>query len=109
MSKTISAVERHFPKHLFIYTGSYSSDLERRQDELLGDGDLPFSFAAANSTGTGILAHYQLLTPGLIVSLFVAFFVLLPIILIAVQALSGIQSSVRLENRKAVGQEKKTQ
>lgn len=104
--QTLSELERTFPKHLFIYTGSSVSDFERRQDEL---DDIPFSFAAPNGTSTGILHNYQLLTPGLIVSLFVAFFVLLPIILITVNALSSIQSSVRLENPKTVSQDKKMQ
>ena len=99
-------MERTFPKSAFIYTGSSSVFLEKRQDEL---DSIPFSFAPANGTSTGILHNFQLLTPGLIVSLFVVFFVLLPIILTAVNALSSIQSSVRLENPKVVGQDKKMQ
>lgn len=99
-------MERTFPKSVFIYTGSSSTYLEKRQDAL---DSVPFSFVAANGTSTGILHNFQLLTPGLIVSLFVVFFVLLPIILMAVNALSSIQSSVRLENPKVTGQDKKMQ
>lgn len=47
----------------------------------------------------GILKRYQLLSPGLILSLFLAFFVLLPIVMVGIQALASIQSPVRLDGK----------
>lgn len=45
----------------------------------------------------GILKRYQLLTPGLILTLIVVFFVFVPIIVLGVNALAGIQSPIRAE------------
>ena len=97
-----------------IYTGSLSPSsyaaFSKRQEE--SPSDVPFAFAPSNSTSPddgGILARYQLLTPGLIVSLLIAFFVLLPAVLISVQALASIQSPVRLDAPRGVTQSKKNQ
>lgn len=57
------------------------------------------SKAAAAPTG-GVLKRYQLLTPGLIISLFVALFVLVPVVFMGISALSSIQSPVRSEAPK---------
>jgi hypothetical protein len=66
--------------------------------------------ASSNAPKTGILARYQLLTPGLIISLLVTFFVLLPIIFIGISALSSIQLPLRTEPPKAYNAlEKKNQ
>lgn len=112
-----------FPKHLIIFSGSPSSPFERRQsfedtisegDSLLHDTPLlyPTTFIQANGTlpEGGILKRYQLLTPGLITSLLVALFVLLPVVLFGVSALASIQSPLRTEAPKGFNaQEKKTQ
>jgi hypothetical protein len=45
----------------------------------------------------GILKRYQLLTPGLILTLIVVFFVFVPIIVFGVNVLAGIQSPLRAE------------
>lgn len=64
----------------------------------------------AAPTDGGILKRYQLLTPGLIISLLVAFFVLVPVVLMGVYALASIQSPVRLDAPKGFNAaEKKTQ
>ncbi|THH08029.1 hypothetical protein EW145_g2985 [Phellinidium pouzarii] len=103
LARAIREIESAFPNHFFLYTGSDMFD--KRQ--FTGDSiDLPFSFTAANSTG-GILQNYQLLTPGLIVSLLVSFFLLVPIIIFSVQALASIQSSVRLDAPRGLSQDKK--
>ncbi|OCB88324.1 hypothetical protein A7U60_g4526 [Sanghuangporus baumii] len=113
LTRTLEKIESTFPNHLMIYTGSLSSSssiLSKRQDESIPDR--PFAFAPSNSTTPddgGILARYQLLTPGLIVSLLIAFFVLLPVVLISVQALASIESPVRLDAPRGVTQSKKTQ
>jgi hypothetical protein len=49
---------------------------------------------------TGILARYQLLTPGLILSLLVTLFVFVPLVLFGISALSSIQPPLRMEAPK---------
>ncbi|KAL5508597.1 hypothetical protein ACEPAH_6216 [Sanghuangporus vaninii] len=113
LTRTLEKIESTFPNHLMIYTGSLSpssSILSKRQAESIPDR--PFAFAPSNSTSPddgGILARYQLLTPGLIASLLIAFFVLLPIVLFSVQALTSIESPVRLDAPRGVTQSKKNQ
>ncbi|EJD00805.1 uncharacterized protein FOMMEDRAFT_21312 [Fomitiporia mediterranea MF3/22] len=114
LNTLLTKIESTFPKHLIIYTGSSplsSSSFEKRQLLPPLSDPKPFSFAPNNSTttGTGILAHYQLLTPGLILSLFIALFLLLPAVLMAISALASIQSSVRLDAPKGPSQTKKNQ
>ncbi|KAH8115768.1 hypothetical protein DFH11DRAFT_1587014 [Phellopilus nigrolimitatus] len=111
LDRSFAEIELTFPSHLFVYTGSESPGVDKRQPA--GDNiDLPFSFAPSNGTDTssvGILQRYQLLTPGLIISLLVAFFLLVPIIMLAIQALASIQSSVRLDAPKGSSVDKKSQ
>ncbi|KAI5119635.1 hypothetical protein M0805_007898 [Coniferiporia weirii] len=109
LARAIDQIESVSQNAVFIYTGSGMPGLDRRQTGE-GDTDAPFSFAAVNGTSSsGILHKYQLLTPGLIVSLLVTFFVLVPIIMFSVQALTSIQSSVRLDTPKGPSQDKKKQ
>jgi len=85
-----------FPDHLIVYS-SDSSRFVRRQVE--GTPESGSLFSAPNHTAAngGILKRYQLLTPGLILTLIVAFFVLVPIIVFSVRALASIQSPLRAE------------
>jgi hypothetical protein len=48
----------------------------------------------------GILHRYQLLTPALIIILFVTFFVLMPVVYFGVSALASIQSPLKVEAPK---------
>ncbi|KAF7350888.1 hypothetical protein MSAN_01650900 [Mycena sanguinolenta] len=89
LSTELAALAATFPNHLIIYTGSSSPSFARRQAPITG--------SIANSTAGGILAHYQLLTPGIIVSLLITLFVLLPIVMFGIQALASIQSPLRNE------------
>ena len=58
----------------------------------------------------GILKKYQLLTPGLIISLFVALFILVPVVFMGISSLASIQSPVRLDAPKGFNAaEKKNQ
>lgn len=83
-----------FPHHLIVYSDWQQSShvpvasLASRQEQL-----------SPSSSAGGILKHYQLLSPGLILSLFLVFFVLLPIVMVGIQALSSIQSPVRLDGK----------
>jgi len=85
-----------FPYHLAIYT-SDSSRLVRRQLEETPDSGSLFSAPNHTVADGGILKRYQLLTPGLIVTLGVVLFVIVPIIVLGVNALATIQSPLRAE------------
>lgn len=57
----------------------------------------------------GILARYQLLTPGLLTGLLVAFGLLIPLLMVGINALASIQSPIRTEAPKGPTLEKKNQ
>lgn len=106
--------------YLVIYAGSHIP-LERRQlpslsefdsppDTMVGSSNVSAAATAARSTQGGILHNYQLLTPALITSLLVAFFILVPIVMLGISALASIQSTLRSEAPMDYSaQEKKTQ
>ena len=74
-----------------------------------GEKNVTTAAAFASPSG-GILARYQLLTPGLILALAVGFFVLVPIALMGISALAGIQSPLQGEAPKGyIASEKKNQ
>ncbi|KAJ7647878.1 vacuolar ATP synthase subunit S1-domain-containing protein [Roridomyces roridus] len=94
LSTTLAALAATHPKHLVIYASLPSPAEKRAVSPVLS----LLTHRAANGTTTGgILAHYQLLTPGLITTLLVALFVLLPILMFGIQALASIQSPVKTE------------
>jgi hypothetical protein len=119
LSSDLEAISAAYPKHLVVYTG-WMSSLEARQsldyepsssleDMLVPPPPAKVAAKAAPSNG-GILKKYQLLTPGLIISLLVAFFVLVPIVFVGIQTLASIQSPVRLDAPKGFSAaEKKNQ
>jgi len=92
MEKVTSA----FPDHLIVYS-SDSSRFARRQLEETSDSSSLFSAPNQPVVDGGILKRYQLLTPGLILTLIVVFFVFVPIIVLGVNALASIQSPLRAE------------
>ena len=115
----LSTLASTFPNHLMIYTGSLLPSLmTKRQAPDTPDRpvlDLSSSdpaFAPSNTslpTG-GILKKYQLLTPVLITSLLVTFFVLLPVVFLGLNALASIQTPVRSDIGKSFNaQDKKNQ
>jgi len=85
-----------FPDHLIVYS-SDSPLLMRRQLEETLDSSSLFSAPSDAGTSGGILKRYQLLTPGLILTLILVFFVFVPIIALGVNALAGIRSPIRAE------------
>lgn len=105
LSEVLEQIVDAFPKSFIIYTGSVTHSLYERQENNLTD--TPFSYLVAK--GDGILSRYQILTPGLIISLALVLFLLLPIVLLSVKALASVQSSVRLDVPKSTGQDKKNQ
>ncbi|OCH84597.1 hypothetical protein OBBRIDRAFT_764065 [Obba rivulosa] len=99
LASTLRRLTGSFPQHFVVYTGSSAPRLVSRQ-----------SPAAAASPSGGILARYQLLTPGLILALLVAFFVLIPTVFFGVTALASVQSPVKTEPPKGFSADaKKTQ
>ena len=94
-----------FPKHLVFLSGSHSHRQRRQSNE-----DDTHTSLAAPSSVSGILHRYQLLTPGLIISLLIVFFVLIPAMFMGISALASIQSPLRLEaDKKFIQTEKKNQ
>ncbi|KAG9317058.1 hypothetical protein JVU11DRAFT_1245 [Chiua virens] len=115
LSKELDKLVALIPNHLVIYAGSLP--LERREVSDLDsafdsppDATAPYSATTVASPKGGILHNYQLLTPALITSLLVAFFILVPIVLMGINTLASIQSTSRSEAPKDYSaQEKKTQ
>ncbi|CAK5266606.1 unnamed protein product [Mycena citricolor] len=99
LSAELALLAKTFPNHLVIYTSSSPSSLAKRADTVLGS--VIQAPSAKPKTKGGVLARYQLLTPGLIVTLFVAFFVLVPIFMAGFSALASIQSSVQTSTPKS--------
>nr|GAT51473.1 predicted protein [Mycena chlorophos] len=96
LSSELARIAALFPHHLVIYTSSASLTPSKRSTPK------PINLAAAadpSATG-GILSKYQLLTPGLITGLLITFFVLMPILITGINALSSIQSPVRVDAPK---------
>ena len=87
-----------------IYSGSPGVSLHARQTSSSTTFD---SVQADASPKDGILKRYQLLTPGLILVLLVALFILIPIIFVGVSALSSIQSPLSNEIPKGFSAEEK--
>lgn len=122
LSEDLASIAAAFPKHLVVYAG-WNPTYDRRQfyeEDDDADYDLDdYAFPETPTTpitrkavpsNAGILKRYQLLTPGLIVCLFVAFFVLFPVLYMSVSALASIQSSVGSEPPKGFNAvEKKNQ
>lgn len=120
-SSMLESITSAFPKHLVIYTGSAPSQrLTRRQYDSEEEDAYTSPFAelgeTVNVTTTafappqgGILKRYQLLTPGLITSLLVVFFVLIPVMMFGIKTLSSIQSPIRLDAPKGFNAQTKKQ
>ncbi|KDR74531.1 hypothetical protein GALMADRAFT_250537 [Galerina marginata CBS 339.88] len=115
----LSTLASTFPDHLVIYTGSplHSSPSKRQAPNTPDRPVLDLSISAdtlapANTTlpTGGILKKYQLLTPGLITSLLVTFFILIPVVLMGMNALASIQTPIRSDMGKTFNaQERKNQ
>ncbi|KAF8966397.1 hypothetical protein BDZ97DRAFT_1807682 [Flammula alnicola] len=116
----LKALASVFPNHLVVYTGSplHASFMKRQSPDTPDRPILdlssppPAQTFAANTTlpSGGILKKYQLLTPGLITALLVAFFVLVPVLLVGLNALASIQNPVRSDVGKTFNAlEKKNQ
>jgi len=94
--KVVERMSYAFRDHLVIYSSDSSHFVRRQLGETPGSGAL-FSAPNHSVADGGILKRYQLLTPGLILTLIVVFFLLVPIIVLGVNALASIQSPLRAE------------
>ncbi|KAI9507201.1 hypothetical protein F5148DRAFT_147344 [Russula earlei] len=94
LATELDKIARAFPRHLVIMAGS------PRQDD-------PVPPPSPAPPAGGILARYQLLTPALITSLILAFFVLVPIVLYGISALASIQSPLRVQPPKGFSADEK--
>ncbi|KAG1888781.1 hypothetical protein F4604DRAFT_1715004 [Suillus subluteus] len=109
LSSEIEKIGAAFTSHLVLYTGS---PLEHHRRQLLPPSEFDSTYAPDNSTFSdgGIFKRYQLFSTPLLVALLVVFFIIVPVIMMAVSALASLQSSVRLDAPKGYhAQEKKTQ
>jgi len=115
LSSELEKITNAFSKHMVVYAG-WSPVLQSRQDsentpalEFVAPAN-PTSPSRAAANDGGILKKYQLLTPGLIISLFVTLFVLIPVVFLGITSLASIQSPVRLDAPKGFNAaEKKNQ
>lgn len=108
LSATLAKIAEAFPNHLAVYAGWHPT-LFVRQSNPFAPANHTLTAAFAPPTG-GILARYQLLTPGLILSLAVGFFLLVPIVVAAISALASIQSPLQGQAPKGyIASEKKNQ
>jgi hypothetical protein len=115
LSSELEAIASLFPKHLIICAGT-PFNLSARQAPSEFDSPLSPSLGstlAGNSTVLqegGILKRYQILTPGLITTLLITLFVIVPVIMLGISALASIQSPLSIEVPKGFdAQEKKVQ
>jgi hypothetical protein len=103
LADELAHITSSFPSHLIVYTGCPSSPLAKRQaPQPVPSRPVLENTFQANTTlpEGGILKRYQLLTPGLIMALLVAFFVLVPVAMVGFSALASIQSPLRVEPPK---------
>lgn len=100
--------------HLVIYTGS-ALPLAKRQsatefDSFFDDDEdgsmLNSNVMVAPADGS-ILQRYQLLTPALILTLLIVFFVMIPVLALGITALASIQSPLRTEVPKGYSSHEK--
>ncbi|KAG6918502.1 hypothetical protein DXG01_013862 [Tephrocybe rancida] len=99
LADELEYISSTYPKHLVIYTGTPSATRQEPDSDALTRPVFDYLFAPVNSTLAegGILKRYQLLTPGLITVLLIAFFILVPILLFGFGALASIQSPLQTE------------
>jgi hypothetical protein len=92
VSEDLEAITTLFPKFFIIYTGSLPPSTNFKR-QVINPGNSTLAEG-------GILKRYQLLTPALITTLLVSFFVIVPVLMVGISALSSIQSPLRVESAK---------
>jgi len=113
----LSTFTSAFHNHLIVYAGSplSSSPFFKRQaadvpDRPILDFEGVDSYDNTTLPEGGILKRYQLLTPALISTLLVSFFILVPVLFFGLTALASVQNPVRSDVSKTFNaQERKNQ
>jgi len=108
----VDALDHAFPNHLFIYTGILNHAVRDSSSSRVPA--VPFGSWATRAqleskSGTSILSRYQLLTPGLLVSLLLVLFLIIPIVAFAIRALASVRASFKIDSRSRIGSDKKNQ
>ncbi|KAG8901236.1 hypothetical protein FRB99_005462 [Tulasnella sp. 403] len=115
LAKPLDTISNKFPSHLVVIAGTTPSSFCHTKRQLAGQRALPSEFAPLPTPievekpklpKGGIFHRYQLLTPGLISSLGVTFLLIVPLMLLVINALASIKSPVRSDNVRQA-QEKK--
>ncbi|KAJ1308293.1 hypothetical protein OPQ81_004007 [Rhizoctonia solani] len=119
LEQNLDQIASQFNSYTVLLTGTSSSVstlvTKRQQPNSLSRPnfvDQPHAvttFANATIPTGGILARYQLLTPGLLTALIIVFGLLIPLLMIGINALASIQSPLRTETPKGPTLEKKNQ
>jgi len=103
----LDSITKQTPNHLVIFAGVPSKSHSRRQIS-------PLQTPTATATATpfaqgGIFKRYQLFTPALLTALLIFIFIWIPIVFVALRALSSIQVPRIGSIGKPVTSEKKNQ
>ncbi|CAE6423494.1 unnamed protein product [Rhizoctonia solani] len=119
LEQSLDQISSQFGSYAVLLTGTSSSVstlvTKRQQPNSLSRPNFAnqpqtiTTFANATLPTGGILARYQLLTPGLLTALIIAFGLLIPLLMIGINALASIQSPLRTELPKGPTLEKKNQ
>ncbi|KAG8893600.1 hypothetical protein FRC00_010297 [Tulasnella sp. 408] len=118
ISQQLSSLAQTFPSHLVILAGTVESSFSRAHSKRRFDDlqrALPSAFVSSTSEEVqeraalpkgGIFHRYQLLTPGLITAIGITFGLLVPFILVVINALASIKSPVRSDGIKQATEKK---
>ncbi|KAG8728711.1 hypothetical protein FRC10_004633 [Ceratobasidium sp. 414] len=116
LEENLAEISSTFNSYAVFLTGTGQADstlVTKRQqpNHLSSPGFANPIILLANITEPtgGILARYQLLTPGLLTGLLIAFGLLIPLLMVGVNALASIQNPIRTEAPKGLSLEKKNQ
>ncbi|CAE6489416.1 hypothetical protein RSOLAG22IIIB_06569 [Rhizoctonia solani] len=119
LEQNLEQITSQFDSYAVLLTGTSSSVstlVTKRQQpnslsrpNFVNQPQTVSAFANATLPTGSILARYQLLTPGLLTALIIAFGLLIPLLMIGINALASIQSPLRTESPKGPTLEKKNQ
>ncbi|EJU06005.1 hypothetical protein DACRYDRAFT_102962 [Dacryopinax primogenitus] len=116
LSDRLESLASLFPARLVLLAGGPAPPLSfsrRDVEDVNTHPPAPFydtmQIPSNQPQGASFLSQYQILTPGLVSALLVAFVIFLPLVMVGVGAVASIQSPMRMEGPKGVSQEKKHQ
>jgi len=103
LSQTLEVSATEFTNHLVIFVGSPLSTLSGnfKRQEPIPSVVRSSDYSNTRLSASGVLNKYQLLTPELITSLLVSFFIILPIAFYGLKALASIQNPISMDTTKS--------